>query len=72
MWDLPNPGIKPMSPSLTGRFFTTEAVTLDMDIILKMETMLIVILSSRILSNFLKKYLFTLAAPVLCMWDIVP
>ena len=22
--DLPNPGIKPMSPALAGRFFTTE------------------------------------------------
>ena len=22
MWDLPGPGIKPMSPSLRGRFFT--------------------------------------------------
>ena len=22
--DLPNPGIKPASPALTGRFFTTE------------------------------------------------
>ena len=22
--DLPDPGIKPMSPTLTGRFFTTE------------------------------------------------
>ena len=25
MWDLPNPGIEPVSPSLAGRFFTTEA-----------------------------------------------
>jgi len=24
MWDLPGPGIKPMSPALAGRFFTTE------------------------------------------------
>ena len=24
MWDLPRPGIKHMSPALTGRFFTTE------------------------------------------------
>ena len=24
MWDLPRPGIKPMSPALAGRFFTTE------------------------------------------------
>ena len=24
MWDLPQPGIKPMSPALTGRFFATE------------------------------------------------
>ena len=24
MWDLPGPGIKPVSPVLTGRFFTTE------------------------------------------------
>ena len=24
MWDLPRPGIKPMSPALTGRFLTTE------------------------------------------------
>ena len=23
-WDLPGPGIKPVSPALTGRFFTTE------------------------------------------------
>ena len=25
MWDLPGPGIKPMSPALAGRFFTTES-----------------------------------------------
>ena len=25
MWDLPRPGIEPMSPVLAGRFFTTEA-----------------------------------------------
>ena len=24
MWDLPGPGIKPMSPALAGGFFTTE------------------------------------------------
>ena len=24
MWDLPRPGIKPMSPALAGGFFTTE------------------------------------------------
>ena len=24
MWDLPGPGIKPVSPALAGRFFTTE------------------------------------------------
>ena len=24
MWDLPGPGIKPTSPALAGRFFTTE------------------------------------------------
>ena len=24
MWDLPQPGIEPMSPVLAGRFFTTE------------------------------------------------
>jgi len=24
MWDPPRSGIKPMSPALTGRFFTTE------------------------------------------------
>ena len=24
MWDLPRPGIRPMSPALAGRFFTTE------------------------------------------------
>jgi len=24
LWDLPEPGIKPMSPALPGRFFTTE------------------------------------------------
>ena len=24
MWDLPGPGIEPMSPALTGGFFTTE------------------------------------------------
>ena len=24
MWDLPGPGIKPLSPALAGRFFTTE------------------------------------------------
>ena len=24
MWDLPRPGIKPMSPTLAGRFFTIE------------------------------------------------
>ena len=24
MWDLPGPGIEPMSPALAGRFFTTE------------------------------------------------
>ena len=24
MWDLPGSGIKPMSPALAGRFFTTE------------------------------------------------
>ena len=24
LWDLPGPGIKPMSPSLAGEFFTTE------------------------------------------------
>ena len=24
MWDLPGPGIKPTSPVLAGRFFTTE------------------------------------------------
>ena len=23
-WDLPDPGIEPMSPALAGRFFTTE------------------------------------------------
>ena len=23
MWDLPRPGIKPMSPALAGRFLTT-------------------------------------------------
>ena len=26
MWDLPGPGIEPMSPALAGRFFTTEAL----------------------------------------------
>ena len=25
IWDLPRPGIKPVSPVLAGRFFTTEA-----------------------------------------------
>ena len=25
VWDLPRAGIKPMSPAVTGRFFTTEA-----------------------------------------------
>ena len=24
MWDLPGPGIEPVSPALAGRFFTTE------------------------------------------------
>ena len=24
MWDLPDPGIKPMAPALSGGFFTTE------------------------------------------------
>ena len=24
LWDLPRPGIEPMSPALAGRFFTTE------------------------------------------------
>ena len=24
MWDLPGPGIEPMSPALAGGFFTTE------------------------------------------------
>ena len=24
MWDLPGPGIKPVSPALAGGFFTTE------------------------------------------------
>ena len=24
MWDLPGSGIEPMSPALTGEFFTTE------------------------------------------------
>jgi len=24
MWNLPRPGIKPMSPALAGRFLTTE------------------------------------------------
>ena len=24
MWDLPKPGIEPMSPALAGRFLTTE------------------------------------------------
>ena len=24
MWDLPGPGIKPVSPALTGEFFTTK------------------------------------------------
>ena len=24
MWDLPGPGIEPVSPALVGRFFTTE------------------------------------------------
>ena len=24
MWDLPGPGIKPMSPALAGGFFSTE------------------------------------------------
>ena len=24
MWDLPGPGIEPVSPALTGGFFTTE------------------------------------------------
>ena len=24
MWDLPRPGIEPMSPAVTGEFFTTE------------------------------------------------
>ena len=24
MWDLPGPGLKPMSPALTGGFLTTE------------------------------------------------
>ena len=26
MWDLPGPGIEPMSPALAGRFFTMEAL----------------------------------------------
>ena len=26
MWDLPGPGIEPMSPALTGRFFTMKAL----------------------------------------------
>ena len=26
--DLPNPGIRPMSPALAGRFFTTESLGL--------------------------------------------
>ena len=25
MWDLPGPGVKPVSPALAGGFFTTEA-----------------------------------------------
>ena len=25
MWDLPRPGIEPVSPALAGRFFTTES-----------------------------------------------
>ena len=24
MWDLPGPGVEPMSPALVGEFFTTE------------------------------------------------
>ena len=24
MWDLPGPGVEPLSPTLAGRFFTTE------------------------------------------------
>ena len=24
MWDLPRPGVEPVSPALAGRFFTTE------------------------------------------------
>ena len=27
MWDLPRPGIEPMSPALAGEFFTTEPIT---------------------------------------------
>ena len=27
MWDLPEPGIEPMSPSLAGGFFTTEPIS---------------------------------------------
>ena len=27
MWDLPEPGVKPMSPALAGRFFITEPAT---------------------------------------------
>ena len=34
MWDLPRPGIKPMSPAFAGRFFTTKPPGKPLSIIL--------------------------------------
>ena len=35
MWDLPGPGIEPMSPALPGRFFTTEPLGKPDDVFLR-------------------------------------
>ena len=48
MWDLPGPGLEPVSPALAGRFLTTEPpgksyhtvlISVALEYILKLETL---------------------------------
>ena len=55
MWDLPGPGIKPMSPALAGRFFTTEPSGKPLS--LKSQVMCNSGVSWIIKSNIMPKYL---------------
>ena len=73
MWDLPRPGIEPMSPALGGRFFTMEALgtrnAQEYFSNIDFKTILLIVFSE---DFFLNSYSFTdnVRCHSLCVWCV--